>query len=104
MKKVIKYNINDMKNIVSMLDFYKKVGICDQYGDNWLIKDVKNCKMNTTQCLKLLDFMLANHNLRKNDLRKQPKAVYEFYINLEWTNYSPVSRDEVPEDEIWVEV
>ena len=104
MIKVIKFNIDDMKNITSMLDFYKKLGICDKNGENWLINDIKNCKMNTAQCAKLLDFMLANHKLRKNSLRKEPKAVYEFHINLEWANYSPVSIDEIPEDEVWVYV
>ena len=54
----IRYNIKNFVDIISMADFYERVGI--KKGEDWLIDNISEIKMNRKDCEQLLEYLKAN--------------------------------------------
>lgn len=98
--KIIKYNIEDLKDCLNLDDFYRRVGICDDNG--YLVKSVFDIEMNG-ECVKQLEtYILNNKPLQPYKIRRLSKKEYERRAQWEFLGYIPVSKDDIPKDEIWL--
>ena len=83
-----------------MDDFYQQVGLTDDFKSG-LITHVQQIHMERKNCDSLSGIMIAT--LKKD---KKYKLFTDRHINtvagMECMNYSPVSNDNVPDNEIWV--
>ena len=101
MKHILYFDINDFKEITSMMDFYKKVGIAK--NSEFIVKDVRKMTMNPEQCKLLLEFLKSNQKLQTGISRSYTPKYYESQCTFEWTMYAPSTNNEVPENEIWLD-
>lgn len=107
--QIIKFKIEDMKDITTMADFMRKIGILfkepGSEKETLLITDVRQYSMNKKSAAILRDYLLSNQKLQKDRrLKNLSKQGYEMAVAMEWLNYSPVEKDEIPEDEIWLDI
>lgn len=92
--------MKELSGIACMEDFYKKtclIGLCQQ----GIIADVQQLWMNDKQAIELENICLANI---KQDKRYKHYSSHEkeIAVMMDWLNFSPVSVEYVPENEIWI--
>ncbi|MEI6296227.1 MAG: hypothetical protein WCO84_01095 [bacterium] len=97
---VIKYNIEDFKDIISMGDFYKKLGMYDMF-EKKIVTNVSQMFMEKENCEKLLEFMKSNYKKNKEIKHYHQKQAHNL-CTMDWINYSPVSKDDISKDEFWI--
>lgn len=96
--KIIKYDINDFSDIVSMYDFYERIGLYDSETNKWEIDKVSQVHMRRGNDFKLLDFISAN----KDSKKKMSQKLRKISDGMEWLMLCPVGNLIVPENEIWI--
>lgn len=96
--KIIKYNIDDFKHIKCMHDFYKLLGILEDF--DVLIKSVSQIRMCYTDCDKLLQYILNNVPKSKKKLLRY----WDIPYRMDWLNLSPKIDDRLPSGEVHIDV
>ena len=105
--KVFHYTIDQIKTMTSMGDFYKRVGIIynDSSGEEvCLAPSVQRIFMNERCCLELQDILKENQKYQKGSIRHYTKKYYEQSVGMDWLCYSPTTKKEIPDYEIWIDV
>ena len=93
-----------IKDIQSMADFYKAINLDFEDMEIWGKKvnvKVQNIFWNKKTGEKVRQLILANS--KKHPKLKALKQSYrESAVNFDWINYSPVDKDDVPENTVVV--
>lgn len=85
----------------SMSAFYKNVGVADKYFKNDDYNDVMCYWMNLAQNEELN--RCIKENAKKNKKYKHVSKVrLEEMASWDWLNYSPVSDETIPRNELWI--
>lgn len=79
---VIQFRLEDFSKIMSIEDFYKKIGVYE-YIKSRQITNIEQIHMLRSECELLLDIMQSSQK-RKDEHTK-------FSVSMDWLNYSPVS-------------
>lgn len=99
-KIILKFNLEDFKNIKTIDDFFTIVGLVP-YLKAGSIHDVRQTEMNDEDCKAILDYWLKNWNKIK-ELKGFRKQYAQSKISFTWMNYSPCSVDKCPKGELWI--
>lgn len=98
----VRYKEKDIKDIMCMEDFYMAVGLI-KFFKNGSVTNVSQMSMNKYSCERILEIMKSNY-LKNDKINFLVEKRAHTACAMDWMNYSPVSRDEIPENEIWIEL
>lgn len=99
-KIVLKFNLDDLKDIKTIDDFFITVGLVPYIKDG-SIHDVRQTEMNDEDCKAILDYWLKNWKKNK-EIKGFKKQYAQSKISFTWMNYSPCSVDKCPRGELWI--
>lgn len=91
---------DDIRDIASMADFFRALGL-NRLFESRDVTDVSQMWMNKTACEGLEDIVFQNARKDKRYKYLTDHAL-KTAVAMDWLNYSPVSADYIPENELWV--
>ena len=89
-----------IRDIASMADFFRVLGL-NQLFESRDVTDVSQMWMNKAACEGLEDIVFQNARKDKRYKYLTDHAL-KTAVAMDWLNYSPVSVDYIPENELWV--
>lgn len=99
-KVVLKFNLDDLKNIKTIDDFFVITGLVPYLKDG-TIYDVIQTEMNDDDCKAILNYWLSNWKKVK-ELKGYKQQYAQSKISFTWMNYAPCSVDKCPRGELWI--
>ena len=99
-KVILKFNLEDLKKIKLIDDFFLITGITP-YLKDLTIHDVRQMEMNEEDGKSILDYWLKNWNKIK-EIKGYRKPYAQSKISFTWMNYAPVYNAKCPRGELWL--
>jgi len=102
-RRIIKYDIDELGGIACMDDFYSKLGILSILADmdgEGASRIFINSESN--ELIKLFIIKNAINDDRFSFLKEYPYDQYKNICVKDWLYFAPLSRDDIPRDEVWL--